>query len=115
MFTNEMKEKSTRCVDTEDLDDDTIQTMLQYMYTATIPDLKWGIDCNLYAAADKYEILSLKSELSKNCKTYFSKRYYKLRPLLHFSIGDTIGLETEDSDYYLSQVLTNALYTNRGE
>ncbi|GFY56058.1 hypothetical protein TNIN_348791 [Trichonephila inaurata madagascariensis] len=33
-------------------------------YTATMPNLLWDSGCNLYAAADKYEILSLKSECS---------------------------------------------------
>ncbi|GFQ90306.1 TD and POZ domain-containing protein 3 [Trichonephila clavata] len=60
MFTNDMRERNSECVNIEDLDDDTVQRMLLYMYTATVPDLQWDSACNLYAAADKYEILSLK-------------------------------------------------------
>ncbi|GFY65735.1 TD and POZ domain-containing protein 3 [Trichonephila inaurata madagascariensis] len=62
MFTNDMREKDSECVMIEDLDDDTVQRMLQYIYTATVPDLQWDSACNLYTAADKYEILSLKSK-----------------------------------------------------
>ncbi|GFU31833.1 TD and POZ domain-containing protein 4 [Trichonephila clavipes] len=62
MFTHDMKEKNSGCVNIDDLDDDTIQRMLLYIYTAKLQDLQWDSACNLYAAADKYEILSLKSE-----------------------------------------------------
>ncbi|GFX38458.1 hypothetical protein TNCV_2344311 [Trichonephila clavipes] len=61
MFSNDMRERNSECVDIENLDDDTFQRMLEYMYTATVPDLQWDIAYNLYAA-DKYEILSLKSK-----------------------------------------------------
>ncbi|GFY56061.1 hypothetical protein TNIN_348821 [Trichonephila inaurata madagascariensis] len=72
MFTSDMKEKSTGSVYIEDLDDDTVQRMLLYIYTATMPDLLWDSACNLYAAADKYEILSLKSECSSFLKDNLS-------------------------------------------
>ncbi|GFT86879.1 TD and POZ domain-containing protein 1 [Trichonephila clavipes] len=72
MFSLDMKEKSTGCVDIDDLDDDTVQRMLLYIYTATMPDLQWNSACNLYAAADKYEILSLKSECSSFLKDNLS-------------------------------------------
>ncbi|GFW60802.1 TD and POZ domain-containing protein 5 [Trichonephila clavipes] len=62
MFTHDMKEKNSECVDIEDLDDETVQRLLLYIYTATLQDLRWDSACNLYAAADKYEIPSLKSE-----------------------------------------------------
>ncbi|GFY49441.1 hypothetical protein TNIN_158031 [Trichonephila inaurata madagascariensis] len=74
MFTNDMKEKNTGCVYIEDLTDDTIRRMLQYMYTATVTvqDLQWESACRLYAAADKYEILSLKSKCSSFLKDNLS-------------------------------------------
>ncbi|GFQ71302.1 tdpoz2 [Trichonephila clavata] len=74
MFTNDMKEKSTGCVYIEDLTDDTIRRMLQYIYTATVTvqDLQWESACRLYAAADKYEILSLKSKCSSFLKDNLS-------------------------------------------
>ncbi|GFQ71295.1 tdpoz2 [Trichonephila clavata] len=64
MFTTDMREKNNECVTIEDLDDDTVQRMLLYIYTATLQDLQWDNACNLYVAADKYEILSLKNECS---------------------------------------------------
>ncbi|GFY70126.1 TD and POZ domain-containing protein 2 [Trichonephila inaurata madagascariensis] len=73
MFTNDMREKNSECVIIEDLDDDTVQRMLLYIYTATVPDLQWDSACNLYAAADKYEILSLKCECSSFLKDNISQ------------------------------------------
>ncbi|GFU28154.1 TD and POZ domain-containing protein 3 [Nephila pilipes] len=61
MFTNDMKEKIEGYVDVPDLDDDTVRRMLLYMYTDKLEDLEWGKASQLYAAADKYEIASLKS------------------------------------------------------
>ncbi|GFY68310.1 TD and POZ domain-containing protein 1 [Trichonephila inaurata madagascariensis] len=68
MFTNDMRERNSECVNIEDLNDDTVQSMLLYMYTATLPDLQWDSACNLFTAADKYEILSLKSKCSSFLK-----------------------------------------------
>ncbi|GIY89812.1 TD and POZ domain-containing protein 1-like [Caerostris extrusa] len=64
MFLTEMKEKSGQCVEIPDLDDETVRLMLQFMYTADLPDLRWNTACRLYQAADKYEILSLKKTSS---------------------------------------------------
>ncbi|GIY26322.1 protein roadkill [Caerostris extrusa] len=58
MFLTEMKEKSGQCVEIPDLDEETVRLMLQFMYTADLPDLRWNTACRLYQAADKYEILS---------------------------------------------------------
>ncbi|GFT01636.1 speckle-type POZ protein B [Nephila pilipes] len=68
MFANDMKEKSSECVYIEDLDDDTVERMLLYLYTAAVEDLQWESAYELYAAADKYEILSLKSMCSSFLK-----------------------------------------------
>ncbi|GFR08010.1 tdpoz1 [Trichonephila clavata] len=73
MFTNDMREKNSECVYIEDLDDDTVQRMLLYMYTAALPDFKWDIACDLYAATDKYEILCLKNECSSFLKDNLSQ------------------------------------------
>ncbi|GFR15874.1 TD and POZ domain-containing protein 3 [Trichonephila clavata] len=72
MFINDMRERNSECVNIEDLDDDTVQTMLLYIYTATVPDLQWGSACNLYTAADKYEILTLKYKCSSFLKDNLS-------------------------------------------
>ncbi|GFY57133.1 TD and POZ domain-containing protein 3 [Trichonephila inaurata madagascariensis] len=72
MFNNDMRERSSECVNIEDLDEDTVQRMLLYLYTATLPDLQWDSACNLYTASDKYEILSLKNECSSFLKDNLS-------------------------------------------
>ncbi|GFY53128.1 hypothetical protein TNIN_190631 [Trichonephila inaurata madagascariensis] len=72
MFTHDMKEKNSEYVNVEDLNDDTVQRLLHYIYTATLLDLKWDSAANLYAAADKYEILSLKSE----CSSFFKDKLF---------------------------------------
>ncbi|KAF8771305.1 TD and POZ domain-containing protein 5 [Argiope bruennichi] len=64
MFKNNMKEKSSKIVEIEDLDDDTVYQMLLYIYTANIDDLQWESALQLYEAADKYEILTLKLKCS---------------------------------------------------
>ncbi|GFR26005.1 speckle-type POZ protein-like [Trichonephila clavata] len=73
MFTHNMREKNSEYVYIEDLNDDTVQRLLQYIYTATLLDLQWDSACNLFAAADKYEILSLKSECSSFLKDNLSR------------------------------------------
>ncbi|GIY22125.1 TD and POZ domain-containing protein 1-like [Caerostris extrusa] len=60
MFQTEMREKIGQCVEIPDLDEETVRLMLQFMYTADLKDLRWNSACQLYEAADKYEILSLK-------------------------------------------------------
>ncbi|CAL1262217.1 unnamed protein product [Larinioides sclopetarius] len=60
MFSNDMKEKINECVDIEDLNDDTVSRLLRYIYSAEVEELNWVSAANLYEAADKYEILSLK-------------------------------------------------------
>ncbi|GFS73684.1 speckle-type POZ protein [Trichonephila clavipes] len=62
MFSSDMKEKSQGCVDVTDLDDDTVRRMLLYMYTDKLEDLPWESVCQLHAAADKYDVASLRSK-----------------------------------------------------
>ncbi|GFY37077.1 hypothetical protein TNIN_3041 [Trichonephila inaurata madagascariensis] len=102
MFTNDMKEKNNKCVDIEDLDDDTVQRMLLYMYTATLPDFQWDSACNLYAAANKYEILSLKNvilKLSKN-RTFLHSKKMALVSSKRFGV-DFFSIEEESCTFYI--------------
>ncbi|GFY61339.1 speckle-type POZ protein A, partial [Trichonephila inaurata madagascariensis] len=64
MFRKDMEEKTTGCINITDIDANTIHRMLLYLYTDTLEDLKWEIAHALYVAADKYQILSLKSKCS---------------------------------------------------
>ncbi|GFS57596.1 hypothetical protein NPIL_4231 [Nephila pilipes] len=68
MFTTDMKEKIRGCVDVPDLEDDTVHRMLQYIYTDALEDLQWESILRLYAAADKYEIVTLKTKCSSFLK-----------------------------------------------
>ncbi|GFS57593.1 BTB and MATH domain-containing protein 42 [Nephila pilipes] len=68
MFTTDMKEKIQGCVDVPDLEDDTVRRMLQYIYTDALEDLQWESTLRLYAAADKYEIVTLKTKCSSFLK-----------------------------------------------
>ncbi|GFY38474.1 hypothetical protein TNIN_20521 [Trichonephila inaurata madagascariensis] len=69
MLRTDMKEKIQACVDIPDLEDDTVHQMLLYMYTNALEGLGWERSLNLYAAADKYEIVSLKSKCSSFLKS----------------------------------------------
>ncbi|GBM28333.1 TD and POZ domain-containing protein 3 [Araneus ventricosus] len=69
MFSNKRKGNFNECVDIQDLDNDLVYRMLQYVYTAKIEDLQWGTACKLYRTADKYEILALRDECSAFLKS----------------------------------------------
>ncbi|GFY08716.1 TD and POZ domain-containing protein 3 [Trichonephila clavipes] len=64
MFTNEMKEKIRELVEITDVDADTMHRILLYIYTDILEDLCLETASPLYEAADKYQILSLKSKCS---------------------------------------------------
>ncbi|GFY51904.1 hypothetical protein TNIN_51351 [Trichonephila inaurata madagascariensis] len=104
MFHNDMKEKHSECVDIEDLDDDTVKRMLLYMYTGTLPDLQWDSACNLYTAADKYEILSLKSD----CTSFL------MDTLTLDNACDLLILADRHQDKYLKSGIQNYFSINRG-
>ncbi|KAF8771527.1 speckle-type POZ protein-like [Argiope bruennichi] len=64
MFSTNMKEKLNGCVDVSDLDDETVRRFLLYLYTDKIEELEWEAVSQLYKAADKYAIISLKDQCS---------------------------------------------------
>ncbi|GBO32534.1 TD and POZ domain-containing protein 3 [Araneus ventricosus] len=68
MFSNDMKEKSSGLVDITDLEEDTVHRMLLYVYTDSLEDLQYESASKLYEAADKYEIMPLKSKCSSFLK-----------------------------------------------
>ncbi|GIX79658.1 TD and POZ domain-containing protein 3 [Caerostris extrusa] len=73
MFSTDMKERNKGCVDIIDLDSREVRRMLLYMYTDTLEeDLEWKGACNLYAAADKYDIQSLKIRCLRFLQANFS-------------------------------------------
>ncbi|GIY68448.1 speckle-type POZ protein [Caerostris extrusa] len=68
MFSSDMREKHGDSVDIEDISDYTLKRMLEYLYTADVEGLQWESAIDLYKAADKYEILSLKKQCSSFLK-----------------------------------------------
>ncbi|GIY31811.1 TD and POZ domain-containing protein 4 [Caerostris extrusa] len=68
MFTSDMMEKIKDCVDIPDMEADTMHRLLVYVYTNKLEDNQWKNVTDLYEAADKYEIISLKDECSSVLK-----------------------------------------------
>ncbi|CAL1284048.1 unnamed protein product [Larinioides sclopetarius] len=67
MFSINMREKTVDSVDIMDLNDDTVFRLLQYIYSAEVEKLEWDDAMDLYEAADKYQIITLKDI----CSSYF--------------------------------------------
>ncbi|XP_055952079.1 speckle-type POZ protein-like B isoform X1 [Argiope bruennichi] len=64
MFQSNMKEKAKDRIDIVDLEPDTVRRMLLYLYTDTLEELHWEAASDLYVAAEKYQILTLKNKCS---------------------------------------------------
>ncbi|XP_055951719.1 speckle-type POZ protein-like [Argiope bruennichi] len=64
MFSSEMKEKINGSADVSDLDDETVRRLLLYFYSDKLEDLNWNVAFQLYKAADKYSVISLKEKCS---------------------------------------------------
>ncbi|GFU16155.1 hypothetical protein NPIL_217471 [Nephila pilipes] len=62
MFMIDMKKKKQDFVEVPDLEDDTVCRLLLYVYSNVLEDLQGEGALKLYAAADKYQIVSLKSK-----------------------------------------------------
>ncbi|GBO29071.1 TD and POZ domain-containing protein 3 [Araneus ventricosus] len=60
MLTNDMKEKHTGCIQVDDLEDDTVQQLLLFLYSDNLETLQWESAIKLYNAGDKYAIEKLK-------------------------------------------------------
>ncbi|GIX85973.1 TD and POZ domain-containing protein 1 [Caerostris extrusa] len=61
MFSHDMIENASGFVEVKDMDMKTLRLMLMYMYTNTLQDLDETNVQKLYIAADRYELISLKS------------------------------------------------------
>ncbi|GBO30834.1 Speckle-type POZ protein [Araneus ventricosus] len=60
MLSHDMKEKTNKCVEIEDIVDDVLKTFLFFLYTDAVEDLEWEGVVGLYYAADKYHVERLK-------------------------------------------------------
>lgn len=73
MVTSEMKEKADNCVDIPDVDEDTLQRLLRFVYTDKFDEgMGWEGAFSLYTAADKYALEPLKRGCSEILKSGFS-------------------------------------------
>ncbi|KAF8771503.1 TD and POZ domain-containing protein 4 [Argiope bruennichi] len=72
MFKSDMKEKTVESIDIPDLDADTLQLVLLYIYTDSVKNLQWESALDLYRAADMYELLALKEKCSDFLKSNLS-------------------------------------------
>ncbi|GBM11914.1 Speckle-type POZ protein [Araneus ventricosus] len=72
MFKSNMKERAKDRIDIEDLKPDTVRRMLLYMYTDSLEELQWETASELYVAAEKYQITTLKDKCSSFLKTNLS-------------------------------------------
>ncbi|GFT47280.1 speckle-type POZ protein [Trichonephila clavipes] len=103
MFQTDMKEKIQECVGVPDLEDDTVHQMLLYVYTNALEDLQWESAMKLYAAADKYEIVSLKNKCSS----------FLIQNLCPNNVCDVLVLADMHGDSDLKTAAQN--YTRRHE
>ncbi|GBN82625.1 Speckle-type POZ protein [Araneus ventricosus] len=68
MFTGEMKEKTSKCVEIEDLENDTLEKFLAFLYTDSFEESQLNAVVELYYAADKYQVERLKFF----CRSFFA-------------------------------------------
>ncbi|GBM11905.1 Speckle-type POZ protein B [Araneus ventricosus] len=72
MFKSDMKKKAKDRIVIEDLKPDIVRRMLLYMYTDSLEELQWQTASDLYVAAGKYQIMSLKNKCTSFLKTNLS-------------------------------------------
>ncbi|GFY42348.1 hypothetical protein TNIN_420161 [Trichonephila inaurata madagascariensis] len=105
MFTSDMKEGNKSKVDILDLNDDTVQRMLLYMYTDTLENLQWESALLLYKAADKYNIMSLRNQ----CASFIE------RHLTPTNVCEALALADLHQDEDFKSILQNYIVKNQGE
>ncbi|GBO22029.1 Speckle-type POZ protein [Araneus ventricosus] len=67
MMSNDMKEKNSNSIQVDDLEDDTVQQLLLFIYSDNVEDLQWETATKLYYASDKYQI----EKLRLMCSSFF--------------------------------------------
>lgn len=72
MYQNDMKAKAKGRIDINDLKPDTVRRMILYMYTDSLEELQWETASDLYTAAQKYQIMTLKYKCSSFLKRNLS-------------------------------------------
>lgn len=125
MFNYKLKENLTNRVLIEDCHPDVVQAMLKYIYTAYLPDDIKDIAIDLYIAAEKYFIESLKIKcreyLIENLNTDSVVQIYILAELYNDSmlrkqslkfISENIDRVTQDQDWNEFMSCYPQLFTN---
>ena len=69
MFLNDLDESISGKVEIEDLDEDAVEEMLNYIYSGTVKKFE-GLADKLLTAADKYDL----SELKEECELYLCEK-----------------------------------------
>ncbi|GFS77621.1 TD and POZ domain-containing protein 1 [Trichonephila clavipes] len=105
MFTSDMKEKINKNVDILDLNDDTVQQMLLYMYTDTLENLQWESALLLYEAADKYDMMSLRNQ----CASFIESH------LTPTNVCEALALADRHQDEDLKSILQKYIVHNKEE
>ncbi|CAL1284121.1 unnamed protein product [Larinioides sclopetarius] len=60
MMSSDMKEKNSNSIKINDLEDDTVEKFLIFLYSDNLENLNWTSAIKLYYASDKYEVEKLK-------------------------------------------------------
>ncbi|KAF8771280.1 TD and POZ domain-containing protein 4 [Argiope bruennichi] len=71
-FSTNMGEKDSDCVELEDIDDDIVKRMIEFLYTNHVEDLTWENVFDLYKVANDYDILNLKNLCASYMKNHLS-------------------------------------------
>ncbi|GBN44971.1 Protein roadkill [Araneus ventricosus] len=72
MFDHDMKETINQKVEILDIDADTLDRFLLFLYSETLEDLQWNRVTKLLYAANKYQVESLKEECSSFLMSHLS-------------------------------------------
>ncbi|GBM67082.1 Protein roadkill [Araneus ventricosus] len=69
MMISDMKEKNTECIQVDDLENDTVEQLLLFLYSDSLPNIQLKSATQLYYAADKYQI----GKLKEMCSSFFTQ------------------------------------------
>ncbi|CAL1279665.1 unnamed protein product [Larinioides sclopetarius] len=72
MFEHELEETTAGTIQIDDVDYTALQALIWYLYTAAVLKLPYDDLCDLYEAADKYQVSSLQKQCSEILKSSLS-------------------------------------------
>ncbi|KAF8777716.1 TD and POZ domain-containing protein 3 [Argiope bruennichi] len=102
MLTTDMKEKILDGIQIEDLDDNTIDQLLLFLYTDVVEDLHWESAMKLYDAADRYDVQRLKNI----CSSFLIARVDTC------NVSDLLHLADSHQDFSLKTAVENFITMN---